>query len=339
MRCMKNVLASLMVFVLCACSNTRLAYNYLDWIITWYLDDYLSLNSRQDDFYEQRLNALLRWHRKDQLVRYSLFVDQLQQDMRVLVSAAVLQERYDSLQQFWRDIMERAAPDCAELLLGLDQDQRLAFYAAGAKKQKELEDRYLRETASERNRRQCAQAEKALKRFVGRLAGPQRVILERWAEALVQLQSLWLENRRTWQRSLQAVLEGNEPDAEKRKRLERLFIEPEYLWTPAYRHAIRQNETATLTMLLDLLGSLTGGAETACAYRTGQPEKRSCQFIQGVKPGRQGRPRVIHKKSTIPICLPALCFCVLLHSSARHLKPAACAVSNFLKIIPQSFSS
>ena len=253
----KNVLAGLAVCVLCACSNTRLVYNYLDWIIPWYLDDYLSLNSSQNDFYKQRLDGLLRWHRRDQLVRYSRFLEQFQQDLHGPLSVAVLQERYDTIQQFWRDIMERAAPDCAELLLQFDQAQRRVFYAAGAKKQKELEGEHPGETPVERNRRHCEQAEKTLKRFVGRLTGPQKAILERWAAALTPLEGLWLESRRTWQRSLQAVLEANEPDAEKRKRLERLFIEPEYLWTPAYREAIRQNETATFAMLVELVGSLT----------------------------------------------------------------------------------
>jgi len=253
----KIVLAGLAVCALCACSNTRLAYNYLDWIIPWYLDDYLSLNSRQDDFYKQRLDGLLRWHRRDQLVRYSHFVEQLQQDLRGPLSAAVLQERYDTIEQFWRDIMERAAPDCAELMLQFNQDQRRVFYAAGAKKQKELENEHPGETPAERNRRHCEQAEKTLKRFVGRFTGPQKAILERWSAALTPLESLWLENRRTWQRSLQAVLEAHEPDAEKRRKLERLFIDPEQLWAPAYRDAIRQNETATLAMLVELFGSLT----------------------------------------------------------------------------------
>ncbi len=256
-RCVKNVLAALALCVLCSCSNTRLAYNYLDWIISWYLDDYLSLNSRQDAFYEQRLKALLQWHRKNQLVRYSLFAEQLQHDIRGPLNATLLQERSESLRQFWRTIIERAAPDCAELLLMLDRNQRLALYAAGSKKQNELEVKHRGETAARRKARHFDQAEKPLKRFIGKFTDIQEVILERWAVALVPLESLWLENRRTWQRSLQEVLEGNEPEAEKKRLLELLFVEPEHLWTPAYRHALNQNEKATFSMLADLLGTLT----------------------------------------------------------------------------------
>jgi hypothetical protein len=186
-RLIKNCFAGLALCLLCACSNTRLAYNCLDWIVTWYLDDYLSLNSRQDDFYDQRLKALLKWHRNEQLDRYSRFASQLQLDMRTPVNAALLRERSDSLKQFWHDILNRAAPDCAALLLMLDRKQRSDLYSAMEKKQNELETRYRNETPSRRKKRQFDQAEKPLERFLGPLAAPQKATLERWADDLVPL--------------------------------------------------------------------------------------------------------------------------------------------------------
>jgi len=254
----KIVLSCLVACLLFSCSSTRLTYNYLDWIIDWYLDDYLSLNNLQEDFYRQRMAAFLRWHRTDELVRYSHFAAQLQQDMRGPLSASVLQERYGAINGFWRDSMERAAPECAELLLLLDQDQRRFLYAAAEKKQKQLEGKHVAEIAAERNRRQCELAQKAIERFTGGLTGPQKALLERWAEALSPVEPLWLENRRTWLRSFQSVLEGSEPEAEKQRQLRRLFVEPEYLWAPAYRECVRQNETAIFSMLADLHGTLTG---------------------------------------------------------------------------------
>ncbi len=145
LRGIKTTIVTLLLCLLCACSNTRLAYNYLDWIVTWYLNDYLNLNSRQDDIYKQRLNVLLRWHRTDQLIRYSRFIEQLQQDLHGPLNVEMLRERSDSLKQFWNDIMVRAAPDCAGVLLLLDRDQRRDFYAALAKKQQQLEEKQLNE--------------------------------------------------------------------------------------------------------------------------------------------------------------------------------------------------
>ena len=257
LRPVKTLVACLAVCLIFSCSSTRLTYTYLDWIIDWYLDGYLSLNRQQDALYKHRLAALLRWHRTDQLVRYSAYIARLQQDLNGPLTALVLQERYADIKQFWRAIMERAAPDCAELLLLLDQDQRRTFYAAAAKKQQELEGKYGDEAAAQRNQRQREQAAKAIERFTGVLTEPQNVLLARWSEALMPVQPLWLENRRDWQRSLRAVLEETDPDAEKRGKLCRLFVEPEYLWTPAYRLAVQRNEAATVAMLADLQATLT----------------------------------------------------------------------------------
>jgi hypothetical protein len=253
----KTAIVALLLFLLCACTNTRLAYNYLDWIVTWYLNDYLNLNSRQDAIYKQRLHVLLRWHRTDELLRYSRFIEQLQQDLHGPLSVVILRERSDSLKLFWNDLMVRAAPECAGVLLLLDRDQRRDFYAVLSKKQQQLEKKQLNETPSRRKARHFDQAEKPFKRLFGRLTEAQKAVLNQWAEDLVPLQNLWLDNRRTWKINMQEVLEGSYAEAEKCKLLERLFVEPEYLWKPAYRQAINQNESSTFDMLAKLLASLT----------------------------------------------------------------------------------
>jgi len=177
--------------------------------------------------------------------------------VRGQLTPVLLKERTDSLKQFWRTSIERAAPDCAGLLLLLGRNQRLAFAAAVEKKQKKLEAAYLSEKDDRRKARHVDQAEKPLNRFFGRLTAPQKAVIERWAEDLVPLQSLWLENRRMWQKSLQSVLEINAPEAEKKKLLEQLFVEPEHLWISAYRDAVNRNESLTIAMLADLLVTLT----------------------------------------------------------------------------------
>lgn len=257
MRCMARLLAGLALAAALGCSSTRLTYNYLDWIIDWYLDDYLSLNRQQEELYRQRLDGLLRWHRSDQLERYVRFLGRLQQDLRGAPAEAVLQKRYAELTGFWRDLMERAAPDCAEVLLSLDPGQRRDLYGAAEKKQRKLEGRHRGETAAGRSRRLCDRAEKTIGRFTENLTRSQKARLARWADALTPVRPLWLANRRAWLAGLQAVLEEKETEARKRERLRRLFVEPESLWSPAYRRAMQQNEAATITMLAGLLAELT----------------------------------------------------------------------------------
>ena len=248
------------VFVLSclfACSSTRLAYNYLDWVIGWYLDDYIQLNKEQDDYYDRQLEELLQWHRSDQLPHYVRFVDEMMLHINKPVHTDMLLDRKNTMREFIRVFIARAAPDCIKLLLWLDADQRQAFYAAGAEKQQQFEEKYQDEPEIDRSKRLYKQMKKILNRFIGRLKDEQEHIVKRWADSLIGVQHLWLENRRIWLSTLQTVLEGSDTDTEKKRRLYQLLVEPESLWSTAYSRAVRQNEIRTLCMFSDIHNSMT----------------------------------------------------------------------------------
>jgi hypothetical protein len=255
-RRIKNLIGVFVLSCLFACSSTRLAYNYLDWVISWYLDDYIQLNKEQDDYYDRQLDELLQWHRSDQLPRYVRFVDEMMLHINKPVHTDMLLERKNTMREFIRVFIARAAPDCIKLLLWLDPDQREAFYAAGAEKQQQFEEKYQDEPEIDRSKRLYKQMKKVLKRLIGRLTDEQEHIVKRWADSLIGVQHLWLENRRIWLSTLQTVLEGSDTDTEKKRRLYQLLVEPEALWSTAYSRAVRQNEIRTLEMFSDIHNSM-----------------------------------------------------------------------------------
>ena len=57
------VLVSLLA-ALAGCSNS-FVYNQLDWLIPWYLGDYVDLNREQQRAFKEQLGELLRWHRSE----------------------------------------------------------------------------------------------------------------------------------------------------------------------------------------------------------------------------------------------------------------------------------
>lgn len=240
-----------------ACSNTRLVYNYLDWIVGWHLDDYFDLYRDQQDFYETRLDALLKWHRHEHLAAYAAFIDEIRQDIDRDLTAERIRDRYETIQQFWRDIMIMAAPDGLALMLRLDAKQRQYFYRAWKKEQQQYEQKYLRETPPDRQRRLCRRMEKMLKRFTGRLTGPQKVMVENWSLSLAPMQTLWLENRAGWLVVLKEALESDIANGEKKEILRQLFVAPEQWWSDAYRNTVLQNESVTMAMLAKMVESLS----------------------------------------------------------------------------------
>ena len=54
----KRLLIPVLFIILIGC-GTRLVYFHLDWLIPWYIGDYISLDSEQKNMLEKRLLKLL----------------------------------------------------------------------------------------------------------------------------------------------------------------------------------------------------------------------------------------------------------------------------------------
>ena len=65
----KILLPVLCVLVLSACT-TSFYYNRLDWLIPWYVDDYIDLSSEQKQSLKVKLEPYLNWHRQEELNNY-----------------------------------------------------------------------------------------------------------------------------------------------------------------------------------------------------------------------------------------------------------------------------
>jgi len=252
----KILFAVILVSFLFACSTNRLAYNYLDWVITWHIDGYVKLSSQQDDYFNRQLNELLQWHRSDQLLHYAAFIDKMIPYINQSVDIDLLLERKKVMREFMHVFIERAAPDGIKLLLWLDPDQRQELYEVCAKKQKKLEKKYLNEPKSKRSKRIYKRMVKLLKRFIGRLTDEQKNTVTLWADSLVPVTTLWLENRQKMLDRLETVLEGSGTDTNKYKHLYQHLVKPESQWSKTYSRAVQENEIYTLEMFVNIHNSM-----------------------------------------------------------------------------------
>ena len=66
--------------MLSACSS-KFAYNNVDWLLYWYLDDYIELEKDQKQRFDQELDTWLVWHRGSELNAYKKQLEQIQQDI------------------------------------------------------------------------------------------------------------------------------------------------------------------------------------------------------------------------------------------------------------------
>jgi hypothetical protein len=89
-------------------------YPHLDWLIPWYVSDYISFDSDQKTMLEDRLSELLDWHCRTQLPAYATTLRELGQDIAHQtgpVNAAMLQAYHARLTALWKELLQQIGPD------------------------------------------------------------------------------------------------------------------------------------------------------------------------------------------------------------------------------------
>jgi hypothetical protein len=252
------LIVALLLVMIVGCSRTRLAYNFLDWVIAWNVDDYIQFNHNQEKWFEQRLDVFLTWHRYNQLPKYAQFLEQLQKDIDTPITIDLLERHLQTIEDFWQDIVIQVEPDITKLLLWLNQNQKQELFENLAQKHRELEEKILELSVERGKKKRIKRTEKIFKRFIGKLTADQKAEVETWTESLIPTGQLWMENSQIWQHQFQQVLNGDESDSHKRKQLRRLLLEPESLWLPEYRDAMEHNRSLTLSFLVSVHNQLNG---------------------------------------------------------------------------------
>ena len=199
----------LALLLLAGCGNTFL-YNRLDWLIGWYVDDYVELSRAQEKVFQQRLRPVLDWHRREELALYAAFLQQIEADSAAPLSADTVRDWSRQLLLALERIEARLWPLIHELGADLDQAQMAELLKNIQARQRELEEEYLTRTDEEYAEDNFDRLSENLRDFLGPLSAAQEDQIARAAQAMRRLDQAWLEERRLWLKTLQR-LSAREP--------------------------------------------------------------------------------------------------------------------------------
>ena len=243
--------------VLGGCNRVGLAYRNLDVIIPWTLGDYLDMNAGQKSWFNDNLKAHLAWHCTTQLPGYLDWLDRLQQmaDNRQ-VSDAALQARTAEAKQAIGEIARQITPSAIELLQGLDDQQVQSMNDALAKDLRKRQDDYLKPPLAKQIQERAERMSKRLDAWIGPLSASQQSRVNAWSVALGEQNQAWVGNRARWQAHFIAAVQQRH-DADFPQKIQQLLVDRESLWTPQYRSAYAQTETAARSLIVDLMAEST----------------------------------------------------------------------------------
>lgn len=238
--------------VIAGCSRITLAYRNLDVLVSWYLNDYLDLNSDQQKFLRQQLGEHLAWHCRAQLPKDLETLELVRQQIREGdFDKGAIRNHYLSMQQAIQSVAVEITPTAVQLLRELDDQQVGHFAEALARDHEEHQEKYLAAPLPQQIRERAERMSERTEKWTGELNAAQQQRILTWAHALGGQNRLWLENRRRWQTALLEAL-SERHSAIFEQRIAQLLQARESMESEAYRTALAHNEDATLALISDL---------------------------------------------------------------------------------------
>jgi len=248
---MRGLSWCLIVLTLSGCSATQFIYNRVDILVRWYLDDYVSLDREQQARFDGRLEALLDWHRREELPTYAVLLD----DALTILDEGVPLEDTRAMADRIEDAAIRFQNPFLELLLSTGQDltpeQKQQFVDNLMFKQEEFEEDRLARSDSEYREDLEERFDKQLSRYLGPLTAAQTDRVAAGVAEMTRLDRFWLEDRRVWIAELSGILLEAEPDWPDQVRT--LIAGRDDALLPAYREGIDHNGEVILQLSRDVL--------------------------------------------------------------------------------------
>lgn len=191
------------LLILCLCLSMTgcspgFIYTNLDWIIPWYADDYVELNSKQAARFTIIVDNAIAWHKRVELPRYYQYLQDVHHKldrplndddisaMRLLTSSSI-----QSLQQY---IVPRLLP----LLKTLDADQQQTLWGNLEKKQAEYEQDFLSRSNQDYVDDLKKKHTELAERLLGFLTADQQLVVEDSVSDGIRADDIWLKARRAW---------------------------------------------------------------------------------------------------------------------------------------------
>lgn len=254
--------------VLIACSalllagcGLRFAYSQLDWLLPWYLRDYVTLNAGQRSELDVRLTGLLDWHCRSHLPEYVALLRAANTTLASeRVEAVQLEPFLERGEALWREIVAELEPELRVLLAGLSAEQVEELATSFARRGEEARAEFLSGDAAAQHAARVERMEERLQRWFGRMTPAQRERIAVWSRALQPTTEAWLEDRMRWQGELLDALRVRADAAAFTPRLALVLAPREMRWTAQHRAAVAHNRARTLELLADL-HALAGEAQ------------------------------------------------------------------------------
>lgn len=256
---LKKLFFTLLITIFIAGCGVKTLYNQLDWLIPWYVEDFITLDERQQAELDKRLSGVLVWHRTTQLSEYSAFLRKAKAEIGKGkgITEQQIDEIFLNFDASWRTLMKKVAPDIVDILLSATPEQKQELFDNIETRDEEFYDDFVALSEQERLTDRIEAMQENFERWLGELSEDQKNLIVNYANKFAPIHFDRLQFRYAWRKQFRKLMYADPRTAQIRQQLEQLFIDPRFLYTKQYQNKREGNIKLVKQMLLELDSSIT----------------------------------------------------------------------------------
>jgi predicted RNA-binding protein YlxR (DUF448 family) len=253
----------IMMLSITSCS-TKLTYNNLDWIVSWYIDDYVKLTDTQENEFDKKLETLLLWHRKTELKNYITQIKTIQIDLNKGITPSNIENYFKSVTRFLEVALVKAEPDIVKLAYSLSDKQAGSFLVEFEQQNIDKIEKFEEESKEKRSEKRFEKFEEQVTSFVGKLNTQQKKLLDEGNNQLLSSFQERIKFRRQWAdtiRGAYVIRARSLGDTDKKKKgfelaLKQSILESNSLRSVKYSNILDHNQRVRVNTLYQIITSL-----------------------------------------------------------------------------------
>jgi hypothetical protein len=253
---MKKIIILAFVLLLGACS-TKFAYNNINWLVYWYLDDYVELNDQQEEMFDDMLSSWMNWHQREELPKYENQISDIISDIKARnINAITIAGHRESIKNHWVRVRSHLAPDLVTLGASLSQEQ-VVYMLAKLETQNVDEEEEIEEL-SELDQQESIQkwlkrSQKSIKKWVGKLNSEQIKVIESYYDRFTYTRTHWVAYKRDYQQKLRETFALPTRDETFSQALFDVIVNPEQYRPPEFQQALDNNAQVSSEYIVALM--------------------------------------------------------------------------------------
>jgi hypothetical protein len=241
------------------CSTVSLVYRNADWYLQHKINGYTSFNARQKETIRRKVSDYMRWHRKNALPEYVLFLQNLngvaQYDGQLKAEQIALLRAH--LMSLYQKSLVPAISPAAQMLSSLDSRQIQELGSNLAEENQKQRQEELDASHDEYLDRRADKIISFLEWLAGNLSGEQEQKVREMSRHLPVVSHIYLQHREANQGRLLALLNGRAGTDKIAAFMSAWILAPEATRTPQQQRSIQSFETASDEMIAQIHGLLT----------------------------------------------------------------------------------